>query len=266
VSNRFAEWFFFKFALLILCAGGMVFLPINAIAGMNEAKAAADAGDYDAAYVEFKPLAEQGDPFAQYMLALMHMHGKGTERNSRMALQWFEKSAAQGFADSLFNLGVMYTQAVGVSKDFPKGVEFLKQAGEQGSGEAQLNLGIIYDTGDNLPQDFKQAAIWYEKAAAKGVVPAQFNLGSLYESGQGVKKSEVAAIALYTVAMYNGFPPSSAKLEALKSRMSASDIARGKALVVEMVKPTKLTLSQQMSGQPVVPRNLTNALRSAVEK
>ena len=157
----------------------------------------------------------------------------------------------------------MYTQAVGVAKDYPKGVEYLKKAGERGSGEAQLNLGIIYHTGENVPQDFKQAALWYQKAAEKGVVPAQFNLGSLYETGQGVKKSDVVAFALYTVAMYNGFPSSSAKLEALKSRMPASDNARGKALVVEMVKPTKLTLSQQMSGRPVVPGNLTNALSSA---
>jgi TPR repeat protein len=262
VSNRFVD-LFLKPALPCLYAGVMVFLPINAVAGMNEAKAAAQSSDYDAAYVEFKPLAEQGDPFAQYMLALMHMHGKGTQQNPRLALVWFERSAAQGFADSLFNLGVIYTQAIGVSKDHPKGVEYLKKAAERGSGEAQLNLGIIYDTGENLPQDFKQAAVWYQKAAEKGVVPAQFNLGSLYEAGQGVKKNEVVAFALYTIAMYNGFPPASAKVEALKSRMSASDIARGKALIGEMVKPIKLTLSQQMSGESVVPSNLTNALSPA---
>jgi TPR repeat protein len=129
-----------------------------------------------------------------------------------------------------------------------------------------MNLGIIFDTGEKLPRDFKQAAFWYQNAAEKGVVPAQFNLGSLYESGQGVKKNEVVAFALYTIAMYNGFPPSSNKLEALKARMTAPDLALGKALVVEMVKPTKLTLSLQMSGRPVVPGNLTNALKSVAQK
>ena len=166
----------------------------------------------------------------------------------------------------MFNLGVMYTQAVGVAKDYPKGVEFLKKAGERGNAEAQMNLGVIYDSGENLQQDFKQAAHWYQKAAEKGVVRAQFNLGSLYESGQGVKKNEVVALALYTIAMYNGFPAALAKVKDLKSRMKASDVARGNEMVIEMVKPAKLTLSLQMSGRPVVPGNLTNALRGTVEK
>lgn len=253
-------------ALLVLYVGGLVGLPVNAIAGMNEAKAAANAGDYDAAYIEFKPLAEQGDPYAQYMLGLMHMHGKGAQRNSPLALMWLGKSADQGFADSLFNLGVMYTQAVGVAKDHAKGVEFLKKAGERGSAEAQMNLGIIYDSGENLPQDFAQAAFWYQKAAEKGVVPAQFNLGSLFEFGQGAKKNDVVAFALYTIAMYNGFPAAFAKVTNMKSRMKPTDIARGNELVAEMVKPTKLTLGLQMSGRPLVPGNLTNALRAAAEK
>jgi TPR repeat protein len=265
VSKRFSHWFI-KPVLLVSCVGVLLGLPVTAIAGMNEARAAANAGDYDTAYIEFKPLAEQGDPYAQYMLGLMHMHGKGAAHNSRLALMWFGKSADQGFADSLFNLGVMYTQAVGVAKDYAKGIEFLKKAGERGSAEAQMNLGIIYDSGKNVPQDFQQAALWYQKAAKRGVVPAQFNLGSLFESGQGVTKSEVVAFALYTISMYNGFPAASAKVNDLKSKMKASDIARGNELVTEMVKPAKLTLSLQMSGRPVVPGNLTNALRAAAEK
>ena len=251
---------------LFLCVGAMIVIPFNAIAGMDEAKVAADAGDYKTAYVEFKPLAEKGDPLAQFMLGLMHMHGKGTQQNSRLAIAWFEKSAAQGFVDALYDLGVMYTQGNGVPKDHPRGVEYLKKAGERGSAEAQLNLGIIFDTGENLPQDLKQAALWYQKSAEKGVVPAQFNLGSLYDRGQGVKKNPVVAYALYTIAQYNGFPQANAAVQALNTTMSASDIARGKALVFEMVKPTKLTLSLQMSGRPVVPGNLTNALRGATEK
>jgi len=265
VIGRFSH-LFVEPALLVLYVGVLVSLPINANAGMNEAKAAANAGDYEAAYIEFKPLAEQGDPFAQYMLGLMHMHGKGAEHNSRLALMWLGKSADQGFADSLFNLDVMYTQAVGVAKEYAKGVEFLKKAGERGSAEAQMNLGIIYDSGKNLPQDFRQAALWYQKAAEKGVVPAQFNLGSLFESGQGVNKSEVVAFALYTIAMYKGFPAAPAKVKDLKSRMNATDIARSNELITEMVKPAKLTLSLQMSGRPVVPGNLTNTLRAAAEK
>jgi uncharacterized protein len=253
-------------ALLALGLGVTILQPINVLAGINEARAAAAAGDYDTAYIEFKPLAERGDAFSQYMLALMHMHGKGTQQNSLLALQWFGKSADQGFADSLFNLGVMYTQAVGVSKDYPKGLEFLKKAAERGSAEAQLNLGIIYDSGENVPQDFREAASWYQKAAEKGMVPAQFNLGSLYEAGQGVKRNEVVALALYTIASYNAFPPAADKVIALRSKLPASEIARGQELVIEMVKPTRLTLSLQMSGRPVVPGNLTNALRFATER
>lgn len=80
-----------------------------ALAETNETKSAAatdPASDgpppkrierrYSAAYSVYQPLAEKGHAFAQYELALMHLHGYGVAADAKEAEQWFRKAALQG--------------------------------------------------------------------------------------------------------------------------------------------------------------------------
>ena len=59
------------FAALILLVGSIA----QASAGMKEGVAAYQRGDYAAALGQFKPLAEKGDPKAQFYLG--EMYGQG---------------------------------------------------------------------------------------------------------------------------------------------------------------------------------------------
>lgn len=56
------------------------------------------SGDYDGAYAAWLPLAEEGDPRAQYSLGLMHRQGLGRAKDPDGAADWFERAAKQGFA------------------------------------------------------------------------------------------------------------------------------------------------------------------------
>lgn len=64
--------------------------------GYQHAETAYLAGDYPQALRILKPLAEQGDAEAQYILGYMYYYGQGVESDPRVARDWINKSAVQG--------------------------------------------------------------------------------------------------------------------------------------------------------------------------
>ena len=81
---------------------------------------------------EWKPLAEGGDPFAQY------------------------------------NLGVMYNNGWGVLQDYKTAVKLYRLAAEQGSAFAQSSLGVMYYNGRGVSQDNTIAHMWFNIEATDG--------------------------------------------------------------------------------------------------
>lgn len=77
-----------------------------------------ERGDYHAALVEFRPLAEQGYRLAQYTLGVMYVQGQGVPQNYRTAYKWFSRAAAQGVPQAQFELGRLYERGLGVPQDF----------------------------------------------------------------------------------------------------------------------------------------------------
>jgi uncharacterized protein len=205
--------------------------------------------------------ADQGHAQSQFTLGLMYRAGEGVPKDARQALAWTEKAANLGFAAALHDMGVSYSQGLdGVAVDFAKGLGYYNKAAQAGSVEAQATLGSIYDEGNKVAPDHALAATWYSKAAQGGSIAAIVNLARLYKDGEGVKKSLVIASALYTFAYYNGQQIGQAGRQLLDPQLKAEGLALRQELVKEMAKPTRLTLSLQMSGRPVVPLNLINAI------
>ena len=116
--------------LFILC------LVVPARADYQAGVDANTSGDYATALREWRPLAEQGDPRAQFSLGLLHENGDGVTRDYAKARQWYEKAAAQ------------------------------KEA------RAQFYLGMQSAFGQGGPEDLAQAHMWYNLAAGNGHVGA----------------------------------------------------------------------------------------------
>ena len=76
-----------------------------------------DRGDYATALREFKPLAEQGDAYAQYNLGVMYDKGQGVPKDYKTAVKWYTLAAEQGDADAQNNLGLMYDEGKGVPQN-----------------------------------------------------------------------------------------------------------------------------------------------------
>ncbi len=153
--------------LRLLCLAMLALLggPMGALAGpIEEGLDAYRRQDYQGAFGLWQPLAEKGDPVAQYQLGTLYAEGKGIGQNDATAAMWFERSATQGNANAQYNLGASYAEGLGVTKDEAVAVRWFKRAAEQGMAYAQLNLGILYATGRGTPVDNVESVKWLELA------------------------------------------------------------------------------------------------------
>lgn len=77
---------------LVLC----LLLAPQTWAGIKEAGMAYKRGDYATALRELRPLAEQGNPGAQLLLATMYEDGRGVSRDYVQAYKWYSLTASNG--------------------------------------------------------------------------------------------------------------------------------------------------------------------------
>jgi TPR repeat protein len=96
------------------------------------------AGQYGAAVALLKPLAERGDPWAQYSLAVAYDDGFGVPRNFRLALEWYKRAGYQGLADAQYMAGRFYGNGRGVKQDPAKALFWFELATAGGHPRAAL--------------------------------------------------------------------------------------------------------------------------------
>lgn len=154
-------------------------LAIMLVAG--SALAAKPAGsvspdDGRAVLERVRPLAEQGNPNAQYNLGVIYDRGYGVERNYDKARTWYKKAAAQDYAKAAHNLGVMYQKGHGVPANDERAAQWFKKAAKLGEPAAQNNLAVMYAEGIGVERNLPLAVVWMARAARAGNDSAIENL------------------------------------------------------------------------------------------
>jgi Flp pilus assembly protein TadD len=134
-----------------------------------------NAGDYARALEIFGPLAEAGEPEANYALGLIHANG------------------------------------LGVSRDDALGAGYVADAASAGYSPAQDLLGYMYDFGLGLPINHDLAEYWYQKAVDAGEINAMNNLAYSWVS-RGRRLSEAAGLIATAV---RAVPEEAAYLDSL---------------------------------------------------
>ena len=118
------------------------------------------------AFKLFSPLAEQGIPYAQYIIGMMHGSGRGTAQDYVKAIEWYRKAAEQGNADAQSSLGrILRYGKEGVPQDYVEAAPWLLKASEQGDWAAQSTLADMYKKGQGVPKDLVSAYMWYDVSA-----------------------------------------------------------------------------------------------------
>lgn len=103
---------------------GLCLLLLFAVAGpafaapLDDANAAYQRGDYATAEKILLPMAEAGNPYAQYRLGMVYAEATGEMRSTAEAAKWYESAALQGQPFAQYKLGILYVKGDGVPKDF----------------------------------------------------------------------------------------------------------------------------------------------------
>ncbi len=143
----------------------------------NEAGlAAARAGDMQAAWDIWKPLADAGDARAQSNIGVMYDGGDVVDEDDAEAVRWFMLSAEGGFSTGQFNLANMYKDGAGVAQNQTLAHRWYQAAARQGHPQAQMALMQALYFGNGVSQDNAKAYMWMMIAAQAGYEPAVDNL------------------------------------------------------------------------------------------
>jgi len=138
---------------------------------------------------EMKWRAQQGDPNAQYSIALKHYYGRDVEQNFQIAFYWFRESAVQGHSRAQAYLGAMLLFGKTIKQDREQAIEWIKKSANTQEPFGMTLLGQIYLEGDGVEKDPVTAVKWLTKAAEFEDPVAQICLGQLYLYGKGVEKN-----------------------------------------------------------------------------
>lgn len=131
--------------LAIGLGGGLLLIATTAFAQalFDKGANAYKRGDYETALAVFRPLAENGDPKAQSILALMYSYGEGVPVDFREAARWYRRAAEQNSNVAQFNLGMLYAEGKGVPQDTDEAIFWLTKAADGGHFRARSELARL---------------------------------------------------------------------------------------------------------------------------
>jgi TPR repeat protein len=129
--------------------------------------------DLKRAFVLCQEAALQGFVPAQASLGILYAKMKKPDK----AAEWWRLAAEQGDPEAQFNLALAFSKGLGVVQDATLAVDWLARAAEQGVASAQSKLGLLYATGESVTLDPIEAHKWFVIASQNGDKAAKANVG-----------------------------------------------------------------------------------------
>jgi hypothetical protein len=146
----------------------MTFAAAPAFADVKAGFEAWSRGDFAGAVREWRPLADKGDPDAQFNMGQAYRLGRGVPSDLKIAASWYQKAAAQGHEQAQANHGVILYE----SGKRAESMSWIRKAAARGDARAQYILGIELSNGDLVKRDFPQAYGLMTRAASQGLPAA----------------------------------------------------------------------------------------------
>jgi len=147
--------------------------------------------DYDGAVRIWRPLAEKGDPDAQFNLAQAYRLGRGVPVNLALAQSWLKRAATQGHVDAQTTLGLLLFQ----NNNRTLGIYWLKAAAAKNDPRALLVYGTALFNGDGVKADPALGYSYVKRAAAQGLGPAKDTLDEIEATLTPDERSHLASSA-----------------------------------------------------------------------
>jgi S1-C subfamily serine protease len=147
---------FMRFRLLLILLIAIAW-PTAGRADYDSGLVAFNEGDYQAAFREWEPLAQDGDVDAQFALGYLYEYGEGVTQSYRQAAYWYGKAADAGDVDAAVAMGYLYESGLGVKQNFRRAVEYYGMASDQGDAYAMYYLARMVAEGRGTERDLVHA-------------------------------------------------------------------------------------------------------------
>jgi len=149
---------------LLLCS---VFPVLSYADQLEDAKAAIQNEDYIKARRLLRPLAEENNAEAQFLLGSLYVNGQGVKEDETEGLSWVMKAARQGYDEARLS-------ALSICLDLAN----------QGDATAMYNVAYMCLEGWGGEQDTDVCMKWLETAAKFGHLRSAKVLSGIYSEGK----------------------------------------------------------------------------------
>ncbi len=149
-------------ALIALCS-----LTATANADLKDGALAYSRGNFTAAIQQLRPLADQGNATAQYLLGSALVNANPPLGNLQEGEVWLKKSAERGNLAAMRDLGKL--NAFGKQPaDRAQATQWLRAGADRGDTESQHVLGLLFLDAEGSDRKPAEAYMWLTLAAERG--------------------------------------------------------------------------------------------------
>jgi len=193
------------------------------------AKRAYDASEYVEAARLIRPLAEQGNSGAQFLMGQLLFFGLGMERNDAQAVKWYGLAAQDGNAEAQYRLGYLYATGQGVAYNAATAERYWIAAAGKGHRGAIVALSDFYHEGLYRKEDEVLARRWLNRAAMTGDIEAMYKLGRRLMTPATVATDFRRAYAWLYIAANRGHVSAKSFIDKNKHFFAPHEVRRGEA-------------------------------------
>ena len=140
MKTKFFKLIFLAFTVAVIGCGEK---PQNDAVNFQDGIDAYAKGEYSVALKKLQPVAERGNPQAQFYLGLMYSKGDGVDQDHNAANTWWNKAAEQGNMEAQENLGLTYAKGQGVARDWVQADKWFSIAAALGKETAINNKKTV---------------------------------------------------------------------------------------------------------------------------
>ena len=205
------------------------------------------ANDYATALREFKPLAEQGHPDAQYYMGVMYAFGKGVQKDHVFAHMWANIALLNGYQKGTKLINIvekeMTPSQIKTAQDLTRECVRKEYEGCGGTKSVDASASVLLEKALNAfdsalsNEEYAKVLPMFRSLSEKGNAAAQFYLGFyFYWQGNGVKQDLVYAYMWMKIADINGENTAATYLHELEQEMTPSQLETAKKLAPKCVR------------------------------
>ena len=160
-------------------------------------------------FMYLRQLAEAGKRFAYIMLGDACQNGKGTVKDIKEAVRWYELAAKKGSRFGNECLGMLYYEGTDISGDYQKAYEYFTKDEGKKSFCTTYALGEMFRKGLYVSEDAEKACEYYEAIVNDNGLCSEmddyywracYRLAVAYHYGQGTDKDLDRAVELMSKA------------------------------------------------------------------